>query len=179
MIKFDKDQYLLWQNKLIYNKLFRYWWMFWGVYAVGFVLFFALIVSADDYGRRVLVLAAIAFILARGIFAPLIYSQYKKLRPYQRYEFEPYGSAHFFSSYNDIHNSFPSGHVISFTAISTVLVLFFVYVGLLALVVTALVACGRVVLGYHYPKDVLGGLILGLFSALIAVYVIGPLIFTV
>jgi membrane-associated phospholipid phosphatase len=179
MIKFDKDQYLLWQNKLIYNKLFRYWWMFWGVYAVGLVLFLSLVIASDDYGRRVLVLAAISFILARGVVAPSIYSQYKKLRPYQRYEFQPYGSAHFFSSYNDIHNSFPSGHVISFTAIGGVLAIYFPWAGLFALVVTILVACGRVILGYHYPKDVAAGFVLGALSALITVYIIQPLVFTV
>jgi undecaprenyl-diphosphatase len=57
--------------------------------------------------------------------------------------------------------SFPSGHTMNAFAVGTVVVLSFPSLLLPVLVVAVSVAASRVVLGLHYPSDVLAGVLLG------------------
>ena len=69
--------------------------------------------------------------------------------------------------------SFPSGHTsCSFAA---AFVLFFMMpkkVGIPALVLAALIGFSRMYVGVHYPTDVLGGILVGFFSAMSARYLV-------
>ena len=62
--------------------------------------------------------------------------------------------------------SFPSGHTLHAVAFSIIVLTYYPELALLVVPFTALVALSRVVLGLHYPTDVLAGAALG---ALIAV----------
>ena len=67
--------------------------------------------------------------------------------------------------------SFPSGHTLhSFTA-ATVIFLYFRKAGIGALLLAAAIAFSRMYLFVHYPTDILGGILLGIFDAVL-VYVI-------
>jgi YegS/Rv2252/BmrU family lipid kinase len=82
-------------------------------------------------------------------------------------------------------NAFPSGHSSSIAAyggLVLVLVLMLVrragirrLLGTLVLLVVALVAADRILLGRHYPSDVAGGLLLGAGLVLLGVAVYSPL----
>lgn len=70
-------------------------------------------------------------------------------------------------------SSFPSGHTATAFAIATVFGLYFNKKGivLLSLILAALVGYSRIYLGNHFVSDILGGLLVGVFTGILAVYV--------
>lgn len=79
-------------------------------------------------------------------------------RPYEEWPIEPLiqrkGSG----------ESFPSRHVFSATIISVCVVRYSLWGGVVCLVLSLLLAVCRVLVGVHYPKDVLVGMLIGLIS---------------
>lgn len=65
--------------------------------------------------------------------------------------------------------SFPSGHTGSSFAAASVIYFYNKKIGLLALILTTLIAFSRMYLFVHYPSDIVGGLILGIISSRIAI----------
>jgi len=61
--------------------------------------------------------------------------------------------------------SFPSGHTMNALSISTVACIYLPWLALILLPLCALIAASRVVLGVHYPSDVLAGAALGIGTA--------------
>ncbi len=61
--------------------------------------------------------------------------------------------------------SFPSGHTLHAVSFSVVALSYFPHLSLLLIPFTALVAMSRVVLGLHYPTDVVAGAVIGLSLA--------------
>jgi undecaprenyl-diphosphatase len=57
--------------------------------------------------------------------------------------------------------SFPSGHTLHAVAFSVVAIVFYPVLAWVLVPFTVLVAVSRVVLGLHYPSDVLAGAALG------------------
>jgi membrane-associated phospholipid phosphatase len=72
--------------------------------------------------------------------------------------------------------SFPSDHASAAFAIAFTILLFDQAVGAIFLGAAAVVAVGRVVVGAHYPSDVLGGMLVAFGSALFVVRVGRPTI---
>lgn len=68
--------------------------------------------------------------------------------------------------------SFPSGHSAASMAVAAVLLRRSSRAGVPALVLALLIAFSRMYLYVHYPSDVLAGLLLGTFSALIAMWIL-------
>jgi undecaprenyl-diphosphatase len=62
-------------------------------------------------------------------------------------------------------HSFPSGHTLHAVAFSTIAVTEFHTLAWLLVPFTFLVALSRVILGLHYPSDVLAGAIIGALVA--------------
>lgn len=64
--------------------------------------------------------------------------------------------------------SFPSGHTLHAVAFSTVALAYYPELGMLILPFAGLVAMSRVVLGLHYPSDVLAGAVIGALIAVVS-----------
>jgi len=64
--------------------------------------------------------------------------------------------------------SFPSGHTLHSVAFSVVLTVYHPVLGLLVWPLTLLIAVSRVVLGLHYPSDVIVGALIGAATAAIS-----------
>ena len=135
-------------------------------YSIFAFIFFGWYIDKTIGGLRVDLLALAAFILARFVFVTAINYVYKRSRPYQEFKFKPVQNW-LFTYPESGANSFPSRHTSSLIAISTVLIFYFPMIGLIGLALALLAGCARVAMGYHYPSDIAGGIIVGLISAFI------------
>lgn len=75
--------------------------------------------------------------------------------------------------------SFPSGHTLQAVAFTLVAVSWFPVLGWVLFPFAALVALSRVVLGLHYPSDVIAAIGLGSLLALVSTWLVSPWITTV
>ncbi|HYV33784.1 MAG TPA: phosphatase PAP2 family protein [Candidatus Limnocylindria bacterium] len=168
----SNQTYLHWQRELALNKSFRRFWLFCGIYSVGFV-FLASIYFIAKGNKEIVLIAFAAFVLGRMIIPQLIYLFYKKPRPYQQFNFHPV-SSWFFSPIQKRYISFPSDHSISFAAITTVFFYFFPPVGIVFIILTLFNGWGRVILGYHYIIDIVAGWTIGILSAIAVIHWVVP-----
>lgn len=99
----------------------------------------------------------LTMILARGIIAQLIQFSYSKLRPFEFYGFEPLVSSS--------GNAFPSGHATALFSIAMVFFFFSRRWGSWFLILALISGLARVYSGVHWPLDILGGLVIGVGSA--------------
>ena len=64
--------------------------------------------------------------------------------------------------------SFPSGHTLHATAFSIVVLYYMPELGWLVIPFALLVAMSRIILGLHYPTDVLAGALIGALLSTVA-----------
>jgi undecaprenyl-diphosphatase len=125
----------------------------------------------SQHARHGVVAAGFSALLALGI-AQIVNHLWARPRPYVAHP----GDAHLFvPATHD--TSFPSDHATAAFAIAVAIALRSRRAGWLALVLATLVAISRVVVGTHYPSDVLAGAAIGTLSALVLYHprVRGPL----
>jgi membrane-associated phospholipid phosphatase len=72
--------------------------------------------------------------------------------------------------------SFPSDHASASFAIAIAVLLIDSLAGVLFLILAVLIAAGRVIVGEHYPGDVLAGVVIGTVSAYVVVTLARPVI---
>ncbi|MDI6717735.1 MAG: phosphatase PAP2 family protein [Patescibacteria group bacterium] len=150
--------YNIGQNVKIFDWLF--------VFLAGYVQYFlalALIIlffkeknwKKRFYFASFLILSAL---LSRGIITETIRFFYHKARPFAVLGFEPMIS-------HSATYSFPSGHTAFFFAM--ILSVFFLRKkwGLWFLAVSILMGISRIIVGVHWPVDILGGIAIGLISS--------------
>jgi membrane-associated phospholipid phosphatase len=176
MINITEAQYKKWQDQLRGSQNFRNFWVFWSNYSLVLFVVAFLIAFQVVHIAQILVLAPVSFVVARGVVVPLINRWYKRPRPYQNFHFEPI-TTWLFSWKTADPNSFPSRHVTSFAAVTGAFLIFAPALGAALLVVTILTGVARVVLGFHYPKDVIGGFFIGLaIAAVCYILVLNPVL---
>lgn len=109
--------------------------------------------------------AALALVANR-----LIATSWQRDRPYQAHQVDRIWGP------RKTDPSFPSDHASASFAIATAVMLVDPVAGAVFLVLAALIAIGRVVVGEHYPGDVVVGAAVGTVAALLVVRVGKPLI---
>ncbi len=115
----------------------------------------------------VFLILALAALISRGIITEAVRFLYPIARPFVTLGFTPL--------IGESGASFPSGHVTFFFAIA--FTLFFALDrkwGTWFLVLSTLVGVARIFVGVHYPMDILGGIVIGFVSYLIAVALVKP-----
>jgi membrane-associated phospholipid phosphatase len=89
--------------------------------------------------------------------------------------FQTHHVAHIFGA-RKTDASFPSDHASASFGIAVAIMLIDPLVGIAFLVLAVLITVGRVIVGEHYPGDVLAGAAIGSLSALVVVQVAEPVI---
>ncbi len=177
MFEVNQQRYQDWQERLKTDQNFRKFWVFWSNYSsplfiIGFIYLY--------YQKDWVLMAAfsvIAFAFARGILNPLLAKKYPTKRPYQEWNFKPIESK-LLSWVTQHPNSFPSRHVMAMAAVAGVAFWFNIPTAIFFVLIAALTGAGRVVLGYHYPRDIAFALFFGTLSGLIIVAMLRLLLFT-
>ncbi len=123
------------------------------------VLAVALVAVAGRTSARTLALAAVA-----GAISHLVYPAIKRFAARPR-PFEHRAGPAAASTPLDAF-SFPSGHLMTFAATTTPVVMRWPELWLAALGLWLVLAWSRVATGHHYPSDLLGGTLLGVAVAL-------------
>lgn len=111
---------------------------------------------------RIFWVAAISVIIARLGITEIIRFFYHRPRPFVVYP------VHQLLSENEW--SFPSGHSAFFFALAAAVYLYNKKWGAGFFLAAVLMNVSRVMAGVHYPSDILGGMIVGIFTACITLY---------
>ncbi|HEX3095716.1 MAG TPA: phosphatase PAP2 family protein [Patescibacteria group bacterium] len=177
----QQSTYHKYQEQLANSKEIRYFWQFWSNYS--FVFFFLAVVvmianpQMRPFARPVVILMIFSFLIARGLLVTIINIFYERRRPYQEFNFAPITSK-FFSFRTSYPNSFPSRHTTAYFAIATVVCLFFPALGASLVAVSLMAGAGRVILGFHWPSDIVAGAILGTIIGYLTVAIGYSILFT-
>ena len=127
----------------------------------GWVLIGVLVIFLIKNFRKywkMIITAFISAILARFIITEIIRWLWPRSRPFVGEEVNlllPHSPS----------LSFPSGHAAFFFALSLIVYFYNKKAGILFFIASFLICLGRVMVGLHWPTDILGGVVVGLFSA--------------
>ena len=100
----------------------------------------------------------------------IISSAWHRDRPYQTHHVARIWGAHKTDA------SFPSDHASASFGIAIAVTIIDSFAGMFFLALAVLIAVGRVIVGEHYPGDVLAGVVIGTISAYVVVTFGRPLI---
>lgn len=144
----------------------------------AFIIYFviSLILCFPKKTRRYGVAMVIAYLVALLLVNVLIKPGVGRLRPYEALRDIPFWETYQTywenaGSHLEDDLSFPSGHTslnfATFTALAAVLIKEKKKWAWLLLLIPIIVGITRIIRGVHYPSDVLGGMIIGVFAGLV------------
>jgi undecaprenyl-diphosphatase len=113
--------------------------------------------------------AIFSVVLSRLVITEIIRHFYPHPRPFQVYNFIPL--------IYDMASSFPSGHAAFFFALATIIFIFHKKWGIVYFVGSFIIVLSRIMAGIHWPIDILGGILIGVSSALLIYYLISKILF--
>ena len=157
-----KSSYLFWRGQFVKYPVLKYVAEFFGIYTALLFIALGIVLLINPHTRSVAIVALVAFVIAKFLVSDLLALVVDRPRPYQEYDFKPVIFSKLFSLKSNKARSFPSGHVISIVSISVVLLSYDLKLGLIGLGVAILTGISRVLLGFHYPTDVIAGFLLGI-----------------
>jgi len=136
--------------------------VFFAKYFEYILLFFLLAFLFKKFRKNFFIVfqAVFAAILSRFVFANIIRSLWFRARPFME------GNVNLLFLH-DKTASFPSGHASFYFALSTIVYLYNKKWGIWFFIASFLIGVARVFAGVHWPTDILAGMILGIFTALI------------
>ncbi len=108
----------------------------------------------------------LAALLARGVVTEAIRFFYTHPRPFDALGFTPL--------IGESGNSFPSGHMTFLFALAMVLYFYNKKWGLWYMAASFAVGIARIFAGVHWPADVLGGIVIGILSAILVHKILAP-----
>jgi len=161
---YSLDRVAIWDQRWCtrFNRMSRWAVIRWSLRAAsrlgdGLFWYLLMLVLLVRFGRDAL--PAVLHMIGVGLVCTLLYkwlkTQTSRLRPYERHAEIVLAAAPIDRF------SFPSGHMLHATAFALVAVSYYPSLVWLVLPFALLVALSRVVLGLHYPSDVLAGAALG------------------
>lgn len=159
-----EKEYKHFQKRINESMVYKYFWIFWGNYA--FVIFGLVAVwifvnpDLHENWQALIGLSILSFVFSRGLVVSFINQFVKRVRPYQRYNTKP-EETKFFSFRDDHHDSFPSRHTAAYFSVASVVFLFHPILGSILIATSVIAGVGRVVMGWHWPTDILVGAIIG------------------
>lgn len=136
----------------------------WLVYLMILYLVFLFFKNYRRYRDMVFVAFGSA-IVSRFFFTVIIRHFYHHLRPFLVLQ-----NAHLLIA-PDYEQSFPSGHTAFLFALSTAIYFYNKKAGSVFLILSALVGFARVFVGVHWPRDIIGGAILGIGTAFLIEFI--------
>jgi undecaprenyl-diphosphatase len=127
-------------------------------YALLAVLVLVFIFKSGKLSRFMVLVALISAGISRGIITTIIRFFYHHPRPFDVLSVKQ------LISENDY--SFPSGHAAFYFALSMGVYLYNKKLGIVFFVVSVLMGVARIFVGVHWPADILGGVLVGMVSAI-------------
>ncbi|MDO8676689.1 MAG: phosphatase PAP2 family protein [Candidatus Azambacteria bacterium] len=127
--------------------------------AVAFLafLYFSLFSKSEKF--RIFLVAIVSMVLSRFIITEIIRFLYCRPRPFMTYTLN--------QLVGEANCSFPSGHAAFFFALAMAIYFYNKKWGAWFFVVATSISVSRIVVGVHYPSDILGGAVIGILSACI------------
>lgn len=149
---------------IIFKAEYLGWWVLGGL---GIFLVASAYFRKDITKASWMVFTALsAGILSRFIFADTIRFFYDRPRPFEVLSDVYQLVAHSGGS------AFPSGHATFFFALAAGVFIFYRWWGVLFFAFAVSISAGRVIVGIHWPSDILAGAIIGIASAYLVYYIL-------
>jgi len=136
------------------------------IFGIGILLYLILSKESKKEKTKWLFILILACCLSNVIVTPLIHYICKSARPFLL--MPAVGTYAHFLKVREYNTSFPSGHTSLAFAVAVVVFLKNKKWGKAALIIATLVSVGRILMGVHWPMDILGGLSVGILCALVA-----------
>lgn len=108
--------------------------------------------------RKAVIMAALSALVAREVVKTVITFFWARNRPFIAHV------VHNIVGKSDNQASFPSGHAIAMFSIAAAVYSYDKRMGTLMYVMAVLTGFGRIIVGVHYPSDIIGGAILGMLT---------------
>ena len=141
---------------------------------IGIVLYIVFLKRNKKEKIKWLIIFLLAGLLSNLIITPLVHLLYQSPRPFV--SLIGVDNYKYFLRVTEYSTSFPSGHTSLAFAIATILFLKNKKAGAIALITALFIGIGRILMGVHWPFDVLGGIGVGILCALVSYQIVSKVV---